>query len=305
MRLKAKILLSLLKYNKLTTSQVADCCGYEGKPNKHGIVDESLKDLKRDGYIISLGKLKQSTGRPPTCYSVKEDLEVVIKIYKDFPELHEELRRKEWVLDLILGKMSDIEDDEVKEIRMMLNHSPNLFKLCLENPSVDEIAYLYRRYIKTPYMVDITMDDLGKNLGNGKLHISRSFHELFTFCVFLDYLEDKATNESFDFLRQVRENLQNEDMENQKFIISGEVMRTLKAISGLVRSNDWASMELLIQRVEEYQRNLDTYLKLVKQGEEHPKLQQELYKMYDTIAGTLGLMTFLLYDPLENLKLGE
>ncbi|MDY6964806.1 MAG: hypothetical protein SVM80_02380 [Halobacteriota archaeon] len=118
----------------------------------------------------------------------------------------------------------------------------------------------------------------------------------------MDYLEDKATNESMVFMRQIREELQEEDRKIQNLIISGEVMRTLKAISELVRSNNWASLELLIWRVEEYHSKRDIYRNLVKQGEEDPELGQELYKMYDSIASTLGLMTYLLYDPLENLK---
>jgi len=287
--------LSLLKHNKLTTSQVADFCGYKDKANKYGIVDGSLKELKRDGCIISPGKMKKSTGRPATCYSVKEDLEVVKRIYKDFPELHEGLRQKEWVSDLILGEISDIEDDEVNEIKMMLNQSPNLFKLCLENnPAIDKIASLYRMHMKTPSMVDIDEDIIGKNLGDNGLHMYRSFHELFTFSVFLDYLEGKATNESMIFMRQIREELLEEDRKIQNFIISVEVMKTLKVISELVRSGDWASMESLMVRIEEYHWKRDIYRNLAKQGEGDPEFEQELYGMYDSIARTLGLMTFLL-----------
>ncbi|MDY6958974.1 MAG: hypothetical protein SVK08_07425 [Halobacteriota archaeon] len=260
MRLKARILLSLLKHNNLTTSQVADLCGYKDKANKYGIVDGSLKELKRDGYIISPGKMKQSTGRPPTCYSVKEDLEVVKRIYKNFPELQEELRQKEWVLDLVLGKISIIEEEDVDKIRMMLYHSPNLFKLCLENyTTIDKTADLLRMYIKTPIMVDIDENTMVKNFEDDEMHMYRSFHELFTFSVFLDYLEGKATNESMIFMRQIREELLEEDRKIQNFIISVEVMKTLKVISKLVRSDDWASMESRLVLIVMYNKKRDIF----------------------------------------------
>ncbi|MDY6958820.1 MAG: hypothetical protein SVK08_06640, partial [Halobacteriota archaeon] len=53
---------------------------------------------------------------------------------------------------------------------------------------------------------------------------------------------------------------------------------------------------------EEYHRKRDMYRNLVKQGKEYPEFEQELYGIYDSIARTLGLMTFLLHDPLKDFR---
>lgn len=294
---KPKILRCLLDKN-LTTRGVADCCGYSNRPNKYGLVDTPLKELEEDGLIYSK-RMGVGKGRPASFYYIKKDLETVRRIYKDFPELREDLRQKDWVLDLIIEEL-DLEDAELREeVREMLKLSPSFFELSFKHP-VKKIAYLWFSYMK---MSSSSLDKQEEFFEKHGVSFPYAFHELFAFCVFTDYLkEGKRTKESFEYLGTIRRELQHRDYEFQAYWTSAEIMDALKTTLDLVKANNWNAIQWLMQRVDQYYQKRETQWELSKEDEKRcSELEREQDEIYDSIANFLRLMTFRRFSPFEAL----
>ena len=272
-KIKSEI-LKLLLDKDMTTAEIADRLGYGKRKNKYDIVDRPLKELVNEGFIErSKVKVGKERGRPPALYSFKRDMITILKVYENFPDVRDHLRKSDWVRRLVAERFGKAGN----EIDEMLKLSPSFFELAIRVENIRKLASLWYTYIKNPFL-------------EAEEPLPEAFRLLFAFCVFLDEVENKVHPMAYELLRKfANESLQYDfevEKEMLKDAVSTELMKALKRIAGLIRSGD-ASLQQLLWLLDEYERAEARLSKL--KGDERDRLIKQLDEIYNRIAVILGV----------------
>ncbi|MBN2734637.1 MAG: hypothetical protein JXQ82_07275 [Methanomicrobiaceae archaeon] len=284
MTIKIKILNALLSDSKMTTSKIADYCGYEGNVNKYGVVDKPLKQLVIDGLLIR-DSLTHEKGRPASTYQIKNDLETILKIYEDFWELRDDIRNQDWIIDLIFSNKLKIEYLELEEeIRQMLKLSPTFFHLSLIHPSINDLAdYWYE--INRRNRLD---DDLRNSFTEKYIDSPYKYHEFFTFCVYYDGLSGINIDQSLIYLDTILERLRERDYSLEEFSMS-RIMMSLKKVCDLYEKNDFETLNWLSSQTTFYEAKKQAYEDMIAENEDDPETYNEMINIYSGIINKLSL----------------
>lgn|GEM_PF-6587443 len=222
MMIKTKIIENLLKYDNLSTSQLAEKCGYSVNNIDH--IHSQLIELQYEGYFTTkTGKSKR--GRKPKIYKIKRDLDIIIHIYQNHPELEFLIRTTEWIQDIIIDKRIDVEDIDLKnDIKKMLSTSPRFFWLHLSNQN---ILQLIDQWNKINNVLLPREEDEQQKIIDMKSRSYLQVIDFFAYCVFSDALANEITDDSWQYLQDVRGRMRDYHQDVTQYFQSFESMRLI------------------------------------------------------------------------------
>jgi hypothetical protein len=232
MSIKTRIIESLLNIESLSTSQLSENCGYSAKDIDH--IHTQLSELESEGYFVvkTRRKTQSCRGRRPKIYKIKQDMDTISRIFQNFPELEENIRNVEWILEKIIENRISIDDPEmINEVKNMLRKSPQFFQLFLEHTNISKTIEQWNE-INNVLLPD--GDDERRNNFDGNSINYIKLLDFFAYCIFSDALNRQLSQDSLNYLQDLRERLrdyhQNVTQHFQNYASMNAMMYSLTTI---------------------------------------------------------------------------
>lgn len=290
MTVKSRIIQSLLKSEKLSTSQLSEMCGYQKTEIDH--IHPQLAELESEGYfVIKFGK-SSPRGRRPKIYAIKRDPVVITRIYENYPELERIIRTTDWILDEIIEDRFHVKDSEIKnEIKSMLQKSPHFFWLCISQLKIYDIIDQWNAINNV--LLPNEDNESQKNADSKSLTFLK-FYDFYAYCVFSDILNDENTTESWTYLQDIRQKMRDYHQDVTQNLQSYESMRvimyTLSSIHNILMN------EIAIDEYKPSLNQLNIEINHYLIFQERAKavntrdieLEREMIKIYEKIIKILG-----------------
>jgi hypothetical protein len=190
--------------------------------------------LESEGYfIVKTGRKTQSQrGRRPKIYKIKQDMITIAQIFRNFPELEENIRNIEWILEKIIENRISIDNPEIiKEVKNMLRKSPQFFQLFLEHTDISKTIEQWNE-INNVLLPD-GGDERGNNFDGNTLNYIKLL-DFFAYCIFSDVVNKQLSQDSLNYLQELRERLrdyhQNVTQHFQNYASMNAMMYSLTTI---------------------------------------------------------------------------
>jgi len=279
MTIKNEILRGLIDQSKMTTSEIADYCGYKNNPNKYGVVDKPLKELVKENLIIR-GSISNEKGRPASIYAINEDLNTILNIYHFFEDLRGEIRHQDWIIELIILYKMNIEDiDLYEELRQMFKLSETFFYFSLYYKSVDQIANFWS-LMKRGIIFDKDSEE--------EIVSYDEYRDFFSYCIFCDCLKGINIDQSLNFLYEIYES--DHSFEENSM---NSIMFCLKKVCELYEKTDNSSF---IKKIGDLNFMINVYETKLRANEElsddegrpDPETHCEMIEIFNKVRNVLN-----------------
>jgi hypothetical protein len=220
-KVKIKRILELLLTSiPLTRKEITKKLGFKKSYSDYDPITKPMTILKDGNIIISKGKKRElrersddvkilGRGSLSKLWEINRDLQVLRKIYADYPDLRENISKTGWVYDVIVeqglnpDEIDNIQKKDIRDLYKMLKLSPLFYHLCLTSPSIKQTAiqwsYILHNWGHTP------SKKAAKNYIEGiklRSYPFTAYYDLFVFCNFSDENSGKSSDQSYTFLEK-------------------------------------------------------------------------------------------------------